>query len=310
MVNANNLDLQKEQIFVDPRTNGIKCVFWPIVNNQRENPPHLFLKRLPYEIKFNPYEGDYLVTYKAFFDGINPFSTNAFERMISELSGAKNTEEQTTVSAALSGRTGSGKKERMVYDFSKNRRIEYDPLATVPYSANGAVKGSEDAIFCTACGTKNRPVANFCNRCGKPLPKKKPEEVIIPKVVPPVEPETTLLEDLAPETTVLNAVEVKKPVYPTLIRRKTGEVFVVALPCFRIGKTAGCCDLIICDNTYISRNHADIVSHDNKYYIIDRNSTNKTYVDDRAIPPGKEVEICAKTRIRLADEEFDFNIES
>ena len=80
MVNANNLDLQNDKIFVDPQTKSVKCIFWPVVNNQRGNPPHLFLKQLPFELNFNPHEdNDYLETYKAFFGGINPFSVNSFE---------------------------------------------------------------------------------------------------------------------------------------------------------------------------------------------------------------------------------------
>ena len=37
MVNANNLDLQNDKIFVDPQTKSVKCIFWPVVNNQRGN---------------------------------------------------------------------------------------------------------------------------------------------------------------------------------------------------------------------------------------------------------------------------------
>ena len=99
MVNANNLDLQNDKIFVDPQTKSVKCIFWPVVNNQRGNPPHLFLKQLPFELNFNPHEdNDYLETYKAFFDGFNPFSVNSFDRMVLRLSGKKSTGGHTTPS--------------------------------------------------------------------------------------------------------------------------------------------------------------------------------------------------------------------
>ena len=56
--------------------------------------------------------------------------------------------------------------------------------------------------------------------------------------------------------------------------------------------------------------HADIITHDGRYYIVDKNSTNKTFVDGKVIPPDTETEIFQGTKIRLADEDFTFVIES
>lgn len=96
--------------------------------------------------------------------------------------------------------------------------------------------------------------------------------------------------------------------FPYLIREKTEEKISVDKPSFRIGKENSYCDYFVSDNNAISRSHADIITRDHRYFIIDHNSTNKTYVDGRVIPVEKEIEIFSGTKIRLANEDFVFYI--
>lgn len=317
MVNANNLDLQNDKIFVDPHTKSVKCIFWPVVNNQRENPPHLFLKQLPFELNFNPHEdNDYLETYKAFFGGINPFSVNSFDRMVLKLSGKKGTGGHTTPSEALSGALGGDAKvEKKETDAKKKVNIEYDPFAdnsghTDERKVEREIKHDTSCVYCSSCGAKNNVGANFCVQCGTKLKKEEQVENSPPKDNDTIDFGTMVLGDDSGGTTVLGYDEPDEPVYPTLIRLRTEEAYSVDKPTFRIGTEQSYCDLFICDNNYISRSHADIVTRDDRYYIVDRNSTNKTFVDGKVIPAEKEIEIFAGTQIRLANEDFTFNIES
>lgn len=317
MVNANNLDLQNDKIFVDPQTKGVKCIFWPVVNNQRGNPPHLFLKQLPFELNFNPHEdNDYLETYKAFFGGINPFSVNSFDRMVLKLSGKESAGGHTTPSEALSGALGGNSKvEKKETDTKKKVNIEYDPFAdnsghTDEHKVEREIKHDTNGGLCFACGAKNQLSSNFCIQCGTKLKKEDPVVEEKPKVNDDIVFETVVLGDDSGGTTVLGYDECAEPVYPTLTRLRTEEKFSVNKPTFRIGTEQSYCDLFICDNNYISRSHADIVTRDDRYYIVDRNSTNKTFVDGKVIPAEKEVEIFAGTQIRFANEDFIFNIES
>ena len=110
-------------------------------------------------------------------------------------------------------------------------------------------------------------------------------------------------------TTVLGSEELDEPVYPYLIREKNQEKIFVNKPSFRLGKEKAFCDYFIFDNNYVSRSHADIITRDGRYYIKDLNSTNKTYLDGRAIPIEKEIEIFSGAKIRLANEDFVFYIE-
>ncbi len=150
----------------------------------------------------------------------------------------------------------------------------------------------------------NQPVA-----AAIPLPQvpKAPPAKPAP-VTTPVLGETTVLNavDSGGETTVLSAVEIK-PV-PYLIRIRTNERINIDKPCFRIGKERSYVDYFISDNTAISRSHADIVTNSRGYYIIDKNSTNHTYVNGVAIPSESEVKLETGYKVRLANEEFQFYI--
>lgn len=96
---------------------------------------------------------------------------------------------------------------------------------------------------------------------------------------------------------------------PVLTRLKNGERTVIDKPVFKIGSARDSCNMVITENRYISRIHAYIVTRNGRLFIIDRNSTNKTYVDGKAIPTEIEVEIFNDTKIKFANEEFIFNIE-
>lgn len=317
MVNANNLDLQYEMIFVDPQIKSVKCIFWPVVNNQRGVSPHLFLKQLPYELNFNPHENNsYLETYKAFFRGVDPFSVNSFERMILKLSGKKIAGGLITPSEALSGSLG-GKSKGEKKDTVKNIKasIEYDPFANISdhteaRNNNRESKLDMNSVFCAACGTRNKADANYCAKCGKQIRREEQRAEVLSKDDDIADYGTVVLGDDFGGTTVLGYDEPDEPVYPRLIRLRTEEDLSVDKPIFKIGTDQRFCDFIICDNNYISRRHADIVTRDDRYFIVDRNSTNKTFVEGRVIPSEKEVEIFNGTQIRLANEDFIFNIES
>lgn len=97
-----------------------------------------------------------------------------------------------------------------------------------------------------------------------------------------------------------------EPDCPKLIRKRTGEEIHINKPVFRIGKEEGSVDYLIPNNPTISRTHADIISCDDRYYLYDNNSTNRSYVNNIIVEPLKNVEIYDGTSVRLSDEEFEF----
>lgn len=93
-----------------------------------------------------------------------------------------------------------------------------------------------------------------------------------------------------------------------LIRMKTNETINIYNETFKIGKDRNFVDYCISDNKAISRAHAYILNKNSNYYIFDNNSTNHTFVDGVKITSQQEVILKNGTKIKLANEEFEFKI--
>ena len=95
---------------------------------------------------------------------------------------------------------------------------------------------------------------------------------------------------------------------PVLIRVRNNERIPIDKPYFRIGKEKSYVDYFIGDNSYISRGHASIITRDGRYFIVDNNSRNHTYVNGQIITSSTEVELQSGYTIKLANEEFEFKL--
>lgn len=121
------------------------------------------------------------------------------------------------------------------------------------------------------------------------------------------EDETSLLVDDGLEETSL-LVEDNYVTYPTIVRIHTGEKVSVNKPVFRIGKERSYVDFFIANNSAVSRSHADIVTRGGRYFVIDLNSKNRTFINGQPIPVQSETEIRNGDKLRLANEEFEFYV--
>lgn len=111
------------------------------------------------------------------------------------------------------------------------------------------------------------------------------------------------------ETTVLNAVpQAAQIVTPHLIRAKNNEKIMLNKPVFRIGKERSYVDYFVADNTAVSRSHANMISRDGEFFIVDTNSKNHTYVNGTMIQSNAETKIVHGDKIRLANEDFEFKL--
>ena len=122
--------------------------------------------------------------------------------------------------------------------------------------------------------------------------------------------DATVFLDLGQETQ--QAVPASQPVLfepsAVLKRARTGEQIVLQKHEFKLGKDANQVDYCISDNSTISRVHARIVQKDRQYFIVDENSLNHTYVNERLVVPSQEYPLTTGSRIRLSDEEFSFTV--
>lgn len=122
--------------------------------------------------------------------------------------------------------------------------------------------------------------------------------------------ETTVLGGGAVgETTVLTAAQnPNKMIAPHLIRKKNNEKISLNKPVFRVGKERSYVDYFIGDNTAISRSHANFITREGEYFVVDTNSTNHTFVNGTMIQSNVETAIAHGDTIRLANEDFEFKL--
>lgn len=93
-----------------------------------------------------------------------------------------------------------------------------------------------------------------------------------------------------------------------LIRLKNHERILINKSQFKIGKASTYADYCVTDNPAVSRSHANIIIREEMYFIMDTNSKNHTYVNGQMIPSNVETRILPGTRLRLANEDFEFQV--
>lgn len=128
--------------------------------------------------------------------------------------------------------------------------------------------------------------------------------------------ETAILSNVLDETWDLSAVNtgISKPQKKKiLIRLKNNERIPIQKSQFRIGR--GTAELNYCDVDYritdniaVGRKHAEVIIRGEEYFVMDLNSKNHTYVNGQMIPGNVEYKIMPGARIRLANEEFEFQV--
>lgn len=138
----------------------------------------------------------------------------------------------------------------------------------------------------------------------------KPSTPVVPQGQPMNFGETTVLgSGSIGETTVLNGgMQQAQSITPRLIRSKNNEKILLNKPVFRIGKERSYVDYFIGDNTAISRSHANFITRDGEYFVVDTNSTNHTFVNGKMIQSNVETAISHGDTIRLANEDFEFKL--
>jgi hypothetical protein len=120
--------------------------------------------------------------------------------------------------------------------------------------------------------------------------------------------DTGLLNNYDEEATGLLNTQCEQIHYASMYRLLTNETFLINKPVFRIGKEKSYSDYFVANNNMVSRSHADIIARGGRYFIVDLNSKNRTFVNETPIPAQQETEIHDGDAIRLANEEFEFRI--
>ena len=207
----------------------------------------------------------------------------------------------------------SNKKQSGSYSGAQDDNIECAPT---PVPGADMFRGeSQKVLFCKYCGNRLPAVgAYFCDKCGKRLasPEKagvenKPAPApVISKSVDP-DPVTVVSEvDDSFSEPVRSKPKPKLLPYIHCVTTNTGKF--IKKPVFKIGSKPGVNDLALNGNRYLSREHAEIVVRNGDCFLIDLNSTNKSFINGVRIESGIECKINDGDEIRLANELFYFFI--
>lgn len=144
--------------------------------------------------------------------------------------------------------------------------------------------------------------------CKMTVFKRKQKELDIPEGELQEIPEAALPEDTAPPVhpTEILGVQKKKPVGKLVYQGvHSCEDILIKGENFLIGKNAGQVDGVISAEG-VSRLHARITREDNTFLIEDLNSTNGTYLNDKALEYHEPQELKPDDRIRFGVEEYMF----
>lgn len=183
-------------------------------------------------------------------------------------------------------------------------QTELNPVAMKICKICGNRDNMLDASFCKECGTS----FDADNNMQKAENNFEPQVTINPFVNNGNEGATTILTNTLGDegaTTILS-VEPAKPI-GSIFQKRIQKKCVINKDSFKLGKSS-ICDYVVEGNTNVSRNHADIIYDNMKYYIVDNSSTNGTLIDGKRIQSNVKTELTDGCTITLADEEFLFNL--
>lgn len=93
---------------------------------------------------------------------------------------------------------------------------------------------------------------------------------------------------------------------PSLINSKTGEKTLLEKNITIVGKERARVDLCIVGNPTVSRVHAEIRKNGGSCYVVDRNSTNRTFLNGSPIPVKTEIKLSDGDIVKFSNEEFSF----
>lgn len=214
-------------------------------------------------------------------------------------------------------------------NINKNATPTANNAANFGFAIPGQPTPAPQAMAASAPKAVSQPAPKQAQMASQPVPAPKAAQSPVPAAMPTqpqqmnVYPgnampqtqsanfgETTILGGGGiGETTVLGVSAMNVEAKPFLIRTKNNEKIPLDKPVFRIGKEKSYVDYFIGDNTAISRSHANIVSRDGEYFVVDTNSTNHTYLNGTMLASNVETKITSGAKIRLANEDFEFKIQ-
>ncbi|WP_042462796.1 FHA domain-containing protein [Neobacillus dielmonensis] len=109
-------------------------------------------------------------------------------------------------------------------------------------------------------------------------------------------------------TTVLGAGIVNQELpNPFLLLGGTNEKVVISKAVFRLGRDPKQADYVS-ENRAVGRVHAEVVREDGNYYLIDKQSTNGSFLNGKKLVPNQKNKLKHQDKIKIANEEIVFRL--
>lgn len=286
-MSLNNLNVDMRYVFINPNTKELNFLYIPVLSGQTFTDILGFIRSIIQTSFPDANENTkYYSDFASFCSQQEHFSVEVFRNYLSK-------QDKTAASLLKNLMVGqSGFMTNKRYEYENHYKSKETGFQTTSQQEYGVEKGTmlldENDIFADYSDEEATSLLN--------------------------EENTTLLED-DEQTTLLDesmewnhAQQIQQRRYPYLIRVSIGERIDINKPVFRLGKERQYVDYFVTNNNAVSRSHANIVTRGNRYFVVDLNTTNFTYINGQIIQPNIEVEIFDCNILKLANEEFEFHI--
>ena len=328
MVEVNKFMIDAEYIYVNVTTAEASLICLPIVKEEETTLDMCkFFKDIVYDIQFDQTENcDYVAKIISFLNSNTNFSLIDFKNILDSVKSEVVTQSQIASSVQIEKKPVAA-TPKVPKAGPRPTQIPKEP--TPPIQKEVKPKKERKCLF--GWGKKKKkvtPIQPQVIQTKYAVPGVKVDIAVAMEEIPKIPQikktatapvvqldlkqnfgETTVLGvSTAGETTVLSVSDLKKTNIPFMIRIKSGEKINIDKPVFRIGKEKSYVDYFIADNTAVSRSHADIITKDDEYFLLDNNSTNHTYIDNVMVQSNVETKIAHGSKMKFANEEFEFKL--
>ena len=308
LIDPDSLILDTDKMFYNKETQNIYLITMPVINKNIGNPSlDVFFKSLICRVKFDQSENcDYIGKMLGYLNSNTKFSLNDFKYII---------DEQKTTSY-IEGEIESINNDQPRFILTKPQEKDKEIKAiNKDDEENRNDIGFKIPLDFYADDDQDEEMQNkksifskiFKEQKSKKSKKKESEDVSDDSIKVQVynkQGDMAYESAVSPNMFVFKNIKDDKKSF--LLRLKNNEKIYLEKNVFKIGTDKKIVDYYISDNNAVSRTHADIVTKDGAYFIVDNNSTNHTYLNEHMIKSLSEMKLQDKSRIRLANEEFIF----
>lgn len=300
----NNLNMDLQQIYINETTKELQFLYVPLTSQQSTGNIIELINSIIYLVRpAAERDTEYVSRFNYFFKSLKPFDIEKVEQFIQQ-------EDRSVVNTIKKHNAGQSgfmtSNHKHYHDYMDEQKKAQDDEAT------GLLEEADDPTGLLSDDEATGLLSNFEEATGLLSDSEEATGYLEDEEATGLldDEATGLLADSDDEgTAVLDESQVVPAVvYPELFRVLTGETITVNKPVFRIGKERSYVDYFVTNNNAVSRSHADIITRESGYFVIDLNSKNRTYINNQVLAVQVETTINDGDILRLGNEEFVFRV--